>query len=454
MPSSLEGARISSSPTMSSSRLVARLLLVAIMCCASSHTRMVLPRRRCTLELASRAGVHAEGRAVGDAEEAVADVHARLRWAGARGARRRNAHQHGHLDGAGGVEPLVAAVVPVGVRVVVVVGDGDGLRPGVLPDAPDRLCQLVLFLGAHRVGTRIESPAAGFAAAGSAGRFAGLAPPGHGFLPPARGGGYLGTGNLAGAETRNAEAAMGRILVIVCALGLLAGNAAAQEPWLERTTLAEDSLAGPVRSVEVRTTRTTDGRRAGPPRRYEEVTRVEYDRAGRRTELVRTDSGVVTSRIVYTSRRGRPQHGARPLRRHRRAPAAGLHVRRAGRGGGKADHRRDRGEGALRPRRGGEAAGERARGRPPHGRTATTSGAGAWRRCTGWRTAPCWGPRGGSTAPAGPVRETRIDGGGRVLLGLRDALRRGRAGWRSGRSARRTRWGGFPPRTRRFPGAR
>ena len=205
----------------------------------------------------------------------------------------------------------------------------------------------------------------------------------------------------------------------------------------------EDSLAGPA-PLGGGADDADDGRTATPvaPRRYEEVTRVEYDRAGRRTELVRTDSGVVTSRIVYTHDEAGRNTGHVRFAGTAERQRLVVHVRRAGRGGGKADHRRDRGDGALRPRRGGAAAGERARGRPPHGRTATTSGAGAWRRCTGWRTAPCWGPRGGSTAPAGTgAAKPASTAGDRVPLGLRDAPRRGRAGWRSGRSARRTQLG-------------
>ena len=93
---------------------------------------------------------------------------------------------------------------------------------------------------------------------------------------------------------------MKRILLFVCALGLPAGGAAAQEPYRERTTLAEDSLAGPVRSVETRRHFTAAGQNGGPHRPYEQVVRVAYDREGRRAEYAQTDSGVVTRRIVYT----------------------------------------------------------------------------------------------------------------------------------------------------------
>ncbi|HEU0079233.1 MAG TPA: hypothetical protein VFQ76_16380, partial [Longimicrobiaceae bacterium] len=94
---------------------------------------------------------------------------------------------------------------------------------------------------------------------------------------------------------------MDRILVFACALGLLAGGAPAhgQEPYRERTTLAEDSLAGPVRSVETRRRFTAAGRNGGPSRPYEQVVRVAYDREGRRTEYVVADSGVLVDRMVY-----------------------------------------------------------------------------------------------------------------------------------------------------------
>lgn len=101
---------------------------------------------------------------------------------------------------------------------------------------------------------------------------------------------------------------MVRILVCACALGLLAGSAGAQERWRgrepepyrERTTRAEDSLAGPIRSVERRRRFTMAGRNGGPPRPYEQVVRTAYDREGRRTEYVVADSGVLTWRSVYT----------------------------------------------------------------------------------------------------------------------------------------------------------
>ncbi|MET0397955.1 MAG: hypothetical protein ABW277_14170 [Longimicrobiaceae bacterium] len=206
---------------------------------------------------------------------------------------------------------------------------------------------------------------------------------------------------------------MGHILVIVCALGLLAGNAAAQEPWLERTTLAEDSLAGPVRSVEVRMTRTTDGRSAGPPRRYEEVTRVEYDRAGRRTELVRTDSGVVTSRIVYT---------------HDEAGRNTGHVRFAG----TAERQRliytyDARGGVVGKQTIGEIEVKERYVRDEAGRLLESVREGGPRMAyrydeRGRRVEEVYRMADGTVlgtarwehGPAGPVRETRIDGGGRV----------------------------------------
>jgi YD repeat-containing protein len=95
---------------------------------------------------------------------------------------------------------------------------------------------------------------------------------------------------------------MGRILLFLCALGLPAGGAAAQwrEPYVERVTLADDGLAGPVRSAETRKQFTLAGRSGGPPRPYVQLSRVTYDREGRRREDVVADSGVLVRRLAYT----------------------------------------------------------------------------------------------------------------------------------------------------------
>lgn len=100
---------------------------------------------------------------------------------------------------------------------------------------------------------------------------------------------------------------MGRILLFLCALALPAGAAAQwREPYLERVTLADDSLAGPVRRVESRKQFTAAGRSGGPPRPYVQLSRVTYDREGRRTEDMVADSGVLVRRLTYTyDERGR-----------------------------------------------------------------------------------------------------------------------------------------------------
>lgn len=115
---------------------------------------------------------------------------------------------------------------------------------------------------------------------------------------------------------------MDRILVCVCALGLLAGSAPAQErwlepePWRERTTLAEDSLAGPVYSVWVQRPFTAAGRNGGRPWQYVQFVIATYDMEGRRTKYAVVDSGVVTAGTMYAyDGRGRSTEHVRFTRR-------------------------------------------------------------------------------------------------------------------------------------------
>jgi len=165
--------------------------------------------------------------------------------------------------------------------------------------------------------------------------------------------------------------------------------------------------------VEARVTRTTEGRRAGPPRVYEEVTRVEYDRAGRRTELVRTDSGVVTSRIVYAYDEGGRNTG---------------HVRFAGTGErqrlvytydavGRVVGRQTIGEIEVEDRYVRDEAGRLVESVSEGGPRMSYRYDERGRRVEEvYRMADgtVLGTARWEHGPAGPVRETRIDGGGRV----------------------------------------
>ncbi len=88
---------------------------------------------------------------------------------------------------------------------------------------------------------------------------------------------------------------MKRTIMSVCMLGLLPGALLAQEPEpelaLDPSTLAADSLHGPVRSVEWRIPTRNEGDR---------VIRTWYDRQGRRTERVQVEDGTTMQRHLYS----------------------------------------------------------------------------------------------------------------------------------------------------------
>src|SRR5690606_16123346 len=82
-------------------------------------------------------GFDAVRRAIGHADEAIADVNAGLEVDPARLDGRQDTDQEGDLDGTGGVEPLVGPVGEVEAGLVVMDGDGNRLRTHVASDPLD-----------------------------------------------------------------------------------------------------------------------------------------------------------------------------------------------------------------------------------------------------------------------------------------------------------------------------
>jgi hypothetical protein len=111
----LEGRLDLSTPTTSSSRFVARLLLVTIMCSASSLIAQHPAEGGVDLGVRVPARFrYAVDPAVDCAEEPVPDVHPGAGFEQTLLDGVEDAEQHGDLDGARGVEPPVAVQAPRG----------------------------------------------------------------------------------------------------------------------------------------------------------------------------------------------------------------------------------------------------------------------------------------------------------------------------------------------------
>ena len=96
----------------SSSTLVARLLLIAIMRCASSPMLIVWSDRRMDAGVGIPRGQDAVGGAVRHADELIPDLQAMPRRQAACAQRRIQRGEDRELDRAGGVEPAVAVEGP------------------------------------------------------------------------------------------------------------------------------------------------------------------------------------------------------------------------------------------------------------------------------------------------------------------------------------------------------